>query len=247
MKHRQALAIGACALLMSAASYGDTIYTFSAAGTTEGIAQRGTAIFDFASPTQLSITLSDDVAPTTFFASALVGLSFTFFDAPSGQGLDSVDLSGPSPVIDCSNAPAPCPAGSGSTPYGWSTTLNGNTISLGAGMIGSSLPYAIVNSSYASAGDGTGLSDPLFNPLLVGPVTFNLTLQGFTSTPDIASVNFLFGVVPDSQAGRCVSVPCGDDVAVPEPQSLALVSLGLVILAYGYRRRSRSARSTVRI
>ena len=90
MKHRQALAIGACALLMSAASYGDTIYTFSAAGTTEGIAQRGTAIFDFASPTQLSITLSDDVAPTTFFASALVGLSFTFFDAPSGQTLNSV-------------------------------------------------------------------------------------------------------------------------------------------------------------
>jgi hypothetical protein len=239
MKRIKWWVVGVGLMLVSSAGMANTIYTFGANGTTEGISQRGTATFNFASPSLLTITLSDDVVPTSFIASELAGLIFTFSSALSGQSLGPVI---PSAVINCTGSTSPCPPGTGSTPYGWGTTLSGNTLSLGAGFSGGTFayhPYAIVNSSYSAPGGNGGLSNPEHNPLLVGPVTFNLTLTGLTSIPDITSVSFLFGTVPDSQSGTCTSVPCGGipPQVVPEPRSLALVGLGMLLLAWFGRRR----------
>lgn len=239
MKYTRSLAVGVGLMLVASTTMANIVYTFSANGTTEGISQQGTAIFDFASPSQLTITLSDDVIPTALIASVLDGLIFTFSSPLSGQSLGSVT---PSAVVNCTGSTSPCPAGSGSTPFGWGTTLSGSTISLGAGFSGGTFsyhPYAIVNSSYSAPGGNGGLSNPQHNPLLIGPVTFNLTLAGLTSIPDITSVSFLFGTIPDSQTGTCTSAPCGDvpPQLVLEPQSLALVGLGMLLLTCFSRRR----------
>src|SRR5438552_712021 len=179
----------------------NVVYTWTVDGVTEGVAQRGTAVFNFASATQLTITLTDNVIPTALIASELDGLIFTFSGAASGLSLGSV-LAGA--VVNCSGSTSPCPPGGGSSPYGWGTTLIGNTMTLAAGYANGGYqyhPYAIVNSDYTAPGGSGGLSNPQHNPLLVGPVTFSLTLTGLTSIPEIMSVTFLFGTVPNAQTG----------------------------------------------
>jgi len=224
------LLIGLACVLSSSAAMANVVYTWTADGVTEGVAQRGTAVFSFASPSLLTITLSDDVVPTALIASVLDGLIFTLSSGPSGQSLGTVS---PSAVINCSGSTAPCPPGTGASPFGWGTTQSGATLTLGAGFTGSGFsyhPYGIVNSAYSAPGGNGGLSNPQHNPLLVGPVTFNISLLGLTSIPEITSVTFLFGTVPNAQTGV-------DPPTVPEPQSLALVGLGLLLLARTASRR----------
>jgi PEP-CTERM motif len=231
MRVAKLLMIGFGWLMAASAATAGIISTWTANGVTEGVAQRGTAVFNFISPTQLSITLTDDVVPTALIASILDGLVFTLSNAPSGQSLGSV---GATAIVNCTNSTTPCPPGGGSSPYGWGTTLSGNTLTLGAGFSGGTFgyhPYGIVNSNYSAPGGNGGLSNNQHNPLLIGPVTFDITLTGLTSIPDIVGVSFLFGTVPNAQTGGGTS---GD---IPEPQSLALVGLGLLILGSFSRRR----------
>jgi hypothetical protein len=214
--------------------------TFTADGVTGTTSQQGTAVFTFDTTdlTFLTITLTDNVDPTALIASELDGLEFTFSDAPLTMTLQSVS---PQSVINCNNSVDPCPTVTASSPYGWGTTLTGSDGALGAGFTGAGFsyhPFAIVNTNYDAPGGNGGISNDQHNPLLVGPVTFTFLLSGLQGVPEITSVNFLFGTVPDSQPGTPGG---GGDVSVPEPQTLALLGLGLVSLAWMTRRKRRGA------
>src|ERR1700741_5315279 len=69
MRAGKLLMIGIGYLMSASVATAGIVYTFTANGVTEGVTQSGTAVFNFASPTELSITLTDDVAPTAFVAS----------------------------------------------------------------------------------------------------------------------------------------------------------------------------------
>lgn len=233
MKVRQ-LAAAAGFLLASSLAFANVQYTFYASGVTESYSQQGTALFSFANDgSSLSITLNDTVVPTIAVLSSITGLQFGLSSAPTGMTLTSVTAT---QVVDCTNSPNPCPPGSGSSPYGWGATQSGGGISLGAGFDGSGFayqPYGIVNASYSSPGGPGGLGDPASNPLLVGPVTFNFALTGLRYAPEVNSVVFEFGD-PTGVTGD-------GPTSVPEPQSLALLAVGLI--AAGWMSQRRQARA----
>ena len=224
---------GALMLASGFAFAGSVQYYFTANGVTEGAAQEASALFTFDSASQLRITLTDNVNPTGLIASEVDGLQFTFAGAaPASLTLLSVT---PASVINCSQGVAPCPPGDGSTPFGWGSTISGSGGALGAGFNGSGFsfhPYGIVNQNYLAS----GISDPDFNPLLVGPVTFTFALTGLTFIPEVDSATFLFGAVPNRVVGVDPPVPA----AVPEPQTLVLLGLGLLSAAFFVRRRDRA-------
>ena len=248
------LAAVGLALAASCASANVT-YTFTADGVTDSKAQQGTAVFVFSDDgSQLALTLTDNVDPTSFIASELDGFTFSLSQAPTTQSLLSVSAQS---VINCTGiSGSTCPAGDGSSPYGYGSVLNGDEITLGAGFTGSGFayhPYAIVNASYNSPGGQGGFSNHQHTPLLVGPVTFTFALTGLTSAPDVIDVSFLFGTNPDSQAGTCTTVGggCGDvctsgdctsqATGVPEPQTMALLGAGLLGIGWSMRRQVRRA------
>jgi hypothetical protein len=223
-------------------------FTFTADGVTDSVSQQATAIFGFDTDNLgiFTITLIDTVQPTANIASELDGFQFSFSEAPSSWSLVSVSATGG--VINCNGSTTPCPAGDGASPYGWGTTLDGVDAALGAGYTNGGFsyhPYAIVNALYDAPGGNGGLSNDQHNPLLVGPVTFTFNVSGLTGVPDITSVAFLFGTVPDSQDGTptpCTNGDCGiPDTDVPEPHTLALLGLGLLAIAFTARRKRRDA------
>jgi PEP-CTERM motif len=224
------LTVGTSLLLVAAPATSALIsYTFVADGVTESVAQQGTAVFTFdtANLSAFTITLTDNVNPTTFIQSELTGLSFSLLAPTTNIQLVSVDVEG---VVDCTNSSSPCPPGAGSDPYGWGVTQSGSSVSLGAGFDGTSFayqPYGIVNQNYVSAGGVGGLGTPANNPLLIGPVTFHFSVANLAYVPELASVAFAFGD-PDIQPSA---------LAVPEPASLALLSVALLSLGWISRRK----------
>ena len=243
----------ALAMLLGASAASATVtYTFVADGVTNSVSQQGTAVFAFSDDaTSLTITLTDNVNPTAFIASELDGLLFTLTETPTALDLLSVT---PQSVINCNGVVGPtnsCPAGTGTDPYGWGSTQNGANFALGAGFTGSGFsyhPYAIVNENYLAPGGQGGLSNNQHNPLLVGPVTFTFSLSGLSFVPEISSVTFLFGTVPDSQQGECTGATCDPppctngncgDQNVPEPPAVALLGLALLAAGWAARRRVR--------
>src|SRR3954468_6967896 len=119
MSIRKLLAAAGFALAASAATANVT-YTFTADGVNDkGVTQQGTAFFDFSNNgSTLKLTLTDNVNPTSLIASELDGFTFSLSDTPTNLMLQSV--SAPGGVINCTGVSgSSCPAGSGSSPYGY--------------------------------------------------------------------------------------------------------------------------------
>jgi hypothetical protein len=239
----------------AASASADVMYQFSADGTNDkGVSQQATADFLFSNDgTQLWLTLTDNVNPTSFIESELDGFSFTLSEAPTSTPT-LVSVSAPGGVINCTGiSGSTCPAGIGSSPYGYGVLQTGATIDLGAGFTGSGFaykPYAIVNTGYNAPGGQGNFSNFQHNPLLVGPVTFEFSLAGLDGAPDVTGVKFLFGTMPQSQPGTCTGTctpPCttsaecspSGDTPVPEPRTRALLSLGLIGMGWSMRRTAR--------
>ena len=221
--------IAAGLALASSLASANVQYTFYASGVTESYSQQGMALFNFSNDgSSLSVTLADTVDPTAAVLSSITGLQFGLSSAATGISLTSIIAA---QVVDCTNSASPCPAGGGSSSYGWGAMQSGSGFALGAGFDGSSFsyqPYGIINANYVSPGGAGGLGEPASNPLLVGPVTFNFALTGLRFAPEVNSVVFAFGDP---------SFLAVTDASVPEPQSLALLAAGLLAAGWVSRRK----------
>src|SRR5689334_22879630 len=132
------LLVGACVAWSSVAS-ADYMRSFFANGVTgTGIGQQGSAFFDISNDgSTMSITLNNLLDPNRFAESLLDGIDFTLSQMPTSATLLSVT---PTSVINCAGQPVgttSCPAGSGSSPYGWGSSL-GSSFTMGAGYAGGS-------------------------------------------------------------------------------------------------------------
>jgi hypothetical protein len=239
--------VAALGMALAAAGASATIlsYTFTANGVTDSVSQAGTAVFTFDTQNlgTFTVQLTDNVDPTSKIPSELDGFEFSFSGGPSVLSLTSVVAQS---VINCNGSSgSSCPAGDGSSPYGWGVTLSGDDATLGAGFKNGGFsyhPYGIVNANYVAPGGNGGLSNAQHNPLLIGPVTFTFTVTGLQTIPEISNVTFLFGTVPDAQDGTCTSganCPQHDPPTLPEPRMLALLGLALMSMAWVSRARLR--------
>lgn len=232
-------ACGFTLVLVAGAASANVVYTFTANGFagSDGRPEAGTAVFNFNnSLTQLTITLTNTTVPQAGpqpwgISSVLDGFLFSM----SGGSLSLSSVLAPA-TADCTagHPPVvPCTFGPGGTDpsFGWG--LNG-AFALEAGN-GSLEPNGIVNGT-AQTSDGMG-SGP-HNPYLSGDVVFTFNLSGLTKAPSVSDVTFEFGTVPDFQPGTCTTPGgCTPPRQAPEPQSLVLLALGMVGLAFVRRQR----------
>lgn len=219
-----------------------------------------TADFSWTGST-LTLILSNDTNGISKTLQELTGITFILSGSPTLQSggvtasaLGTVNCIGIAKGDSCDvdNTPVdpfgtpPDLASPGAAPTGWAALPSYALFTFGAGG-GSWKPYGIVNDTVVGSGNNGNTSNPEHNPMLLGPVTFDFLFDPLFAPPTITGVQFYWGTGGEHRsASLCTSpecgIPSGDPPApVPEPQTLALLGLGVLAMA-GFRRQQGARR-----
>ena len=194
----------------------------------------------------IDITITNDASGTITRSQAVSGVLFTVggglstpsaFYKMSGNSVDSADFTAGHSFPGSATVTPFSDTGSGTIDHwGFSTSSASVTLtSAGSGAPGGNPIYLVLPSS-GTAGSGKSLADGHFDPYILGPGNFFLTVAGVTDSTSLSSANFSdvmirFGTNPDSVVSAS---------AVPEPSSLVLSAfgvLGTVMLVRSRRRQ----------
>jgi hypothetical protein len=178
--------------------------TFTASGTGSDGALAASADFTTSSGL-LSVTISNLLAASQIRSAGqtVSDLIFTVSNAPGTLGATSAsgqlaNIGAGGTVTDVSGSPLrwlgqgpPPPGGQGSF------SIAGNTITMEA--IGGGQPSQLLLPSGTSFPNANAsITGGQFNPFVVGPETFTLSLSGVTGATTITGVTFSFGTGPDT-------------------------------------------------
>jgi len=221
--------------------------TFGATGSGSDGSLAASAVFT-TSNGQVEIVVSNDLAANLIRSpgQAVSDISFTLSDGPgtlgattaSGQLANVVsngtttNVSG-DPVRWLGQGPPP-PGGQGTF------SITGNTILLES-LAGGQPSQMILPRGGTYTNINAGVLN--FNPYVIGPATFLLSLSGVTAATTITGATFSFGTGPDTYlSGSCTSGCNGGSgsgqTVVPEPTTLLLLGSGLAWSAGRSRRRA---------
>jgi hypothetical protein len=205
--------------------------TFTASGTaSDGRPENGQVSFSFnANYTDLLVTLTNTagVGQLGGISSVLDGVKFTL----DGVSLSALSLNtgfadasfNPNGTVNCTTGSCVASA----TPIsvsasGWAYNSSSGLLSAGNG---SFKPYGIVNSNLITT---DGIPNAQHNPYLEGPVTFDFSITNpSNSVINVTSASLYFGTKPDIQIA----------VAVPEPETYAMLLAGLGLVGFAARRK----------
>ena len=207
--------------------------TSTITNTQTGSLGKGQAVSGF------SFSVSGFTVPTGFTelkggnsitASAIDSLPSKTWSATSGTALDDFDTVSPFNLIDH---------------WGFQATGSNVLVATAASPTATGNAQYMILPSAGTAGDGNSLTNSNFDPFIIGPADFFLTVPGMTANFDLDEINFSnvkieFGTGPDT---TITTTYIGDSEShAPEPASLIVWSLlgmasGISILRSRKRER----------
>jgi len=245
-----ALAIVCSALLFAAPQADAGLYYYTFDGNLDSKTQSATALFEFGA-NSLKITVSNLVVDPVSVIQNISGLVFKIDSASTVTGASLTSSSATKVTVAATGVATPGATGS----TGWGFQRTGQLLELSWNAFGDTnprssgtiigLPNASTNKYSAATGSiaGNGPHNPFLAP---GPVIFNLSIAGVTSSSklvdDNQSVLMQFGTTQGSNRITGIDPP-PPRIANPEPGSL-LVFAGLGLLMSAPRCRSRRKAAT---
>jgi len=246
-----------CALLVSALLWGglmsrdaraDVKYTTVAGSNSDGPLAATVQFTAIAGG--LKITVTNTLPSTSVMAKGQAVSAFSFtvsglskptaFYQLSGKSVNSADFTAGSTFPGSATVTTFTDTGSGTIDHWKFTTPGSNLVQLetaGNDSPGGNPHYMILPSS-AKTGSGSSLSQGHFDPYILGPGTFFLTVPGVTASTVLTTANFTgvkvaFGTGPDKTLGTTGTIE-----NAPEPSTMTIVlgCCGLGFLAIRARK-----------